>query len=263
VPIAAGIYYGYHEGVSKEKPPVVLVHGAGGDHLYWPPALRRLSGYRVFAPDLPGHGRSPGPGQQTIAVYAQRLLEFLTAVGLHSAVFVGHSMGGAITLHLALEHGEHVVGAVLVACGARLNVPPALIAATSRTATFPQGLAALSSMAFSPSASPRLVELGMRRLKHTRQAVLHGDLQACGAYEVANPQRLRALSVPLLVLSGEDDPLAPPAGANYLGTYVPHAQVAIFPSTGHMLMLEQPARTAAILRRFLDQLPYQVGQANR
>ena len=46
-------------------------HGAGGDHLSWPSQLRRLSGYRVYAPDLPGHGKSQGHGRQGIPTYGE------------------------------------------------------------------------------------------------------------------------------------------------------------------------------------------------
>jgi len=79
-----------------QRPPLVLVHGAGGDHLHWPPQLRRLAGCEVYALDLPGHGHSPGAGRNTITAYAQVLNAFADTLALPPFVLAGHSMGGAI-----------------------------------------------------------------------------------------------------------------------------------------------------------------------
>ena len=78
MPIAADLYYhAYQEG---EKLPVVLIHGAGGTHLFWPSEIRRLLGFRVFALDLPGHGKSSGRGLQSIAAYATSVLDWMAAL---------------------------------------------------------------------------------------------------------------------------------------------------------------------------------------
>jgi pimeloyl-ACP methyl ester carboxylesterase len=76
MPIAAGLYYFAHGADLLTRPPVILIHGAGGNHLYWPPQLRRMPNERVFAVDLPGHGKSRGVGQHTIEDYAQNILAF-------------------------------------------------------------------------------------------------------------------------------------------------------------------------------------------
>src|SRR4030042_2520041 len=107
MPNAAGIYYHAYEGAGGGKhPPVVLIHGAGGHHLYWPSQIRRMPGLRVYALDLPGHGKSEGRGEQSIALYAESILGWLLAVDIHRAIFVGSSMGRAIALHLALAHPQ-------------------------------------------------------------------------------------------------------------------------------------------------------------
>ncbi len=73
MPTAAGIYYAQFDEGRKDEPPVILIHGAGSSHLVWPAELRRLAGQRVLAVDLPGHGRSGGVAQQTIAAYAGQI----------------------------------------------------------------------------------------------------------------------------------------------------------------------------------------------
>ena len=93
MPVAVDFYYSVCEGSEEGlRPPVVLIHGAGGTHLYWPAEMRRLPGYRMYALDLPGHGKSGGRGQQSIPAYAQAVLEWLEAVGLHkAAASMGHT----------------------------------------------------------------------------------------------------------------------------------------------------------------------------
>lgn len=70
MPTAGGLHYFLHEGGSKMRPPLVLIHGMGGDYLSWPPEMRRLPDYRIITLDLPGHGKSEGPGHQSVQDYA-------------------------------------------------------------------------------------------------------------------------------------------------------------------------------------------------
>ena len=114
MPTAAGLHYFLHEGGSFSRPPVVLIHGAGGDHLSWPPEMRRLPDYRVITLDLPGHGKTDGPGRQSVQEYARDVAHFLDIVGFSRAVFVGHAMGGAISLALAFDFPNRVAGIALI-----------------------------------------------------------------------------------------------------------------------------------------------------
>jgi pimeloyl-ACP methyl ester carboxylesterase len=106
---------------------LVLVHGAGGTRLHWPAELRRLPEATVYTLDLPSHGRSLGKGCDTIAAYADSVAAFSHAVGIKQAVIVGHSMGSAIAMTMALDFADHVAGLVLIATGARLRVAPTIL----------------------------------------------------------------------------------------------------------------------------------------
>src|ERR1700687_2543297 len=77
------------------QPAVVMLHGAGMDHIVWALPARSLAhrGRSVLAPDLPGHGRSEGPVLSSIAVMAAWLIGLLDAAGIGEAALVGHSMG--------------------------------------------------------------------------------------------------------------------------------------------------------------------------
>ncbi len=90
--------------LTHRRPPLLLIHGAGGTHMHWPAALRRLADWNVYALDLPGHGKSPGPGRDSIAAYCDVVYGVIQALGLERAVLAGHSMGGAIVQEFALHY---------------------------------------------------------------------------------------------------------------------------------------------------------------
>lgn len=255
MPAAANLYYHLYEGSEEgRKPPVILIHGAGGTHLFWPSEMRRLPGYRIHAPDLPGHGKSNGRGQQSIRAYAEELVEWLAAMGVHSAVFVGHSMGGAIALTLALDFPEHVLGLGLVASGARMRVAPAILESAANPTTFHNAVEMIVASAFSPESSPRLIELASQRMAETRPSVLHGDFLACDAFD--ETERLAQIRQPALVVCGADDKLTPPRYSQFLADTLPNASLRMIPNAGHMVMLEQPQAVASALAAFLPAIYY-------
>jgi len=252
MPEAAGQFFEGRSGgpSATGRPPLVLIHGAGGTHLHWPPRLRRLQGTLVRALDLPGHGDSPGPGQSTIAGYRRAIEAWMDALGLPPAVIVGHSMGGAVAMALALDAPARVAGLVLVGTGARLRVHPMLLEATRPGGVGTEVLTELMSAWYSPGVAPRMRELAARSLEAVDPAVLHGDFLACDAFDVMD--RLDAIRQPALVVVGEDDQMTPVKYARYLADHLAGARLEIVPGAGHMVMLEQPAAVEKILAEWLE-----------
>jgi pimeloyl-ACP methyl ester carboxylesterase len=255
MPILAEIYFHLYEGSEAgQKPPVVLIHGAGGSHLYWPSDVRRLPGYRVYAIDLPGHGKSEGRGHQSIPAYVQSVLGWLEQSGLHRAVFVGHSMGSAIAMSLALDHPEHVLGLGLVGAGARLRVAEALLESASSATTFHNAVDMVISWSFSPQTSERLVRLASERMAETRYSVLHGDFLACNGFDLS--ERVGEIRCPTLVVCGEQDKMTPKRHSQFLADCIPEARLEVIPDAGHMVMLEQPKAVVGVLMDFLGGIHY-------
>jgi len=254
MPEAAGIAYQVFEGDPlRRRPPVVLIHGAGGNRLHWPPQVRRLAGYRVFAVDLPGHGRSPGIGEQSIAGYARRLLQWADAIPFSRAVWVGHSMGGAIAQHLALHTPERVAALALVGPGGRLRVHPTILEGVAKVETFLATVETIVQWSFAPRSDERLRQLAAQRMAETRPTVLHGDFLACDRFDALG--EVARITCPTLVLCGAEDRMTPPRYAEYLARHIPNARLVIIPQAGHMVMLEKPEAVAQALREFLDALP--------
>jgi pimeloyl-ACP methyl ester carboxylesterase len=259
MPLSGNLYYSLHCEHGTENPPLILIHGAGGTHLYWPPEIRRLPGYCVHAPDLPGHGRSSVlDGQQTIEDYVSYLVQWLESIQARRAVFIGHSMGGAIALSLAINHPEYVVGLGLISSGARLRVSPDILKFSADNTTYLKALDLMVSCSFSNSASPRLVELASNRLAETRHSVFSGDLLACDRFDVMD--QLGSIQQPTLVVCGEEDQMTPLRYAQYLSNSIPKAKLISIPNAGHMVMLEQPARVAEGIMAFLSDISFHPGE---
>lgn len=257
MPQAAGMYYFSSGEDDWLRPAVILLHGAGGNHLYWPPEVRRLPGQRIYALDLPGHGKSDGIGRQSIADYASCVLDFMDELKLRQAVFVGHSMGGAIALDLALNHGRRTLGIGLIATASRLRVSPELLEKTSTQATFQMAVQSINDWCFSPTADARLKEMSIKRMAEVRSSVLHGDFLACDAFDLT--ARLGRAKVPALIVCGTDDQMIPLHYSELMHNKIKASLFHAVDGAGHMVMLENPPLVANILRLFLNGIVYQPG----
>jgi pimeloyl-ACP methyl ester carboxylesterase len=257
MPSAAGLIYFANEADNSTRPIALLIHGAGGTHHNWPPQVRRLGGQWIYALDLPGHGRSEGTGRQLISEYSADIVRFMDSIRLPAAVMVGHSMGAAIALTLALDHSERVLGLCLLGAGASLRVSPAILQRAGDPSTFPSAVAMVTEYAYSRHANPRLKELGGRRMAETRPNVFYGDLLACDSFNVLAD--LPRIKTPTLVLAAEQDKMTPLHQARTLEEKIPGARLHLVPKAGHMLMLEQPEIVASELAAFLNSLPDRPG----
>lgn len=261
MPTAAKLHYFASGAQDFDRPPLLLIHGAGGHHLYWPPQIRRISHHRIFAMDLPGHGQSDGIGRDRIEDYVEDVVAFMGAVGLNSAVWIGHSMGGAIALCAALHQPGRVLGLGLVGSGARLRVDPDLLSHASREATFAAALKLIGERSFSDRSDARLRQLAIQRMSQMRSTVLHGDLVACNAFDVTS--RLGELDVPSLIVCGAEDRMTPPRYSEFLHSAMPGSELLMIRDAGHMVMLEKPEETAGALGRFVNSIPFKPGVSRK
>jgi len=257
MPIAAGIYYFLHEGGRLTRPPLVLIHGAGGDHLSWPPEIRRLANTRAFTLDLPGHGKSEGPGRQSVTDYADSVIDFMYAAGLSRAVFIGHALGGAIALTLAIDHPECVAGIGLISTGPRLPIASSVLENAANPTTYILAVQSLQELMRIPLASKNLKDQTFRHLSSIRPTLFHGDLRACDQFDETS--RLDAIRTPALVLCGTGDQFTPRRFSESLAEQIPGAALQTIEGAGHLVMLEQPHRVAGLLSVFLAAIPYLPG----
>jgi pimeloyl-ACP methyl ester carboxylesterase len=257
MPTAAGIHYFLHEGGGQKKPPLVLIHGAGGDHLSWPPEIRRLAGARVFTLDLPGHGKSKGPGRQSVGDYAESVIGFMNAADLSRAVFIGHALGGAIALTLAIDHSQRVAGLGLIATGARLPIASAVLENAANPATFILAIQLLQELMNTPLTAKLVKDQVYKQFCSIRPTLFHGDLLASDQFDVTTC--LHVIRSPVLVVCGTGDQLTPRRFSENLAEQIPGAALQTIDGAGHLVMLEQPQRVAGLLSVFLKVIPYSPG----
>jgi len=241
------IYYTRQGPSALANNVLVLVHGAGGTHLDWPVQLRHITDTTVYALDLPGHGRSDFPGRTSIKAYANDLSGFLEALGLEPVILLGHSMGGAIILRVALQHPSAVKGLVLLSTGARLRVTSAIL--DKVLSDYDGVVDFVTKFAWSQNASPEMVSLGRRMLHQARPEIVHGDYVACNNYDLTD--RLNEIDVPTLIIGGADDKMTPIANSQYLADHIIGANLVSVNGGGHMLAQEQPEPVASAVLEFL------------
>jgi pimeloyl-ACP methyl ester carboxylesterase len=247
-----------HDGIAYEandegRPlgrPLVLIHGAGAEHRVWPPELRHLTSHHVLAPDLPGHGASPGPVASSIVESATRLRQWMRGLIAGPAILIGHSMGSAISLEFALRWPEQVAGLVLVGSGVRLPVNPWLLEAATDPAQRTQAVERITQWSFARQAPEALTTWVTDRTLAAGPGVLHRDLVACDAFDAE--MRLPQLKLPTLVLCGQQDRMTPPPASVALAGAIARAELEFIPDAGHYVMLEQPAAVERRLRAWLE-----------
>ena len=239
-------------GVSTNQSPIVLIHGAGGSHLDWPPAFRRFPGRRTLGLDLPGHGRSPTPGRQSIDAYAAWVREWLLATETSPAILVGHSMGGALALELAWQSPERVAALVVIGAGPRLPVAPAIL--DGITMAPQETIAYIVDLAYGRDAPAALKHLGCERMAQVEPQVLHGDFVACDQFDMTT--RLGEVAQPALIVAGSRDHMAPPAGAVALHEGLPRSELVLIEGAGHMLTFERTDEVMRAIRAFLSRAHY-------
>jgi pimeloyl-ACP methyl ester carboxylesterase len=244
------MYRSYGHDVDPARPPLVLLHGAGGTHLVWPAQLRHLERTCIYALDLPGHGASPGPGCANISAYSEIVRDFVDALELPWFVLAGHSMGAAIALDFALAYGQRMAGIAVVGAGARMRVSPVLLDGILHD--FHGTTELIVNYSYHASTSDVLKEIYLRHLRENDAHVLYGDLVACHHFDIVD--RLDELCIPTLIICGRQDQMTPAERSIYLHNHITNSELQILDPGGHNVMVEQPDTVADLVAGFLDTL---------
>jgi 3-oxoadipate enol-lactonase len=233
-------------------PAVALAHGRGGNTAAWfqqVPALT-AAGYRVIVFDHRCFGRSVCPSEHfDRAFFADDLAAVLDAAGVERAAVVCQSMGGWTGLRLAVERPERVQALVLSNTPAGVATPAAEAAtANSRKVFATRGIAASALAEDFARREPALAYL---------YAQIGGlNLQVNDALQSKSPgatsaEELAALTLPVLLVTSDQDTIFPPAAIREVADLIPGAEFRQLPTAGHSPYFETPGAFNAVVLDFL------------
>lgn len=252
--------------LGRGRDPVVLLHGTPFSAYVWRAIARSLAdSHQVYVWDMPGYGASQmSPGQDvSLAAQGRVFAGLLTAWGLREPLVVAHDIGGCVALRAHLLHGARyralaLVDAValapwgspffrLVASHADVftQLPAALHAALVRAYVASASARGLHPATHEALVAPWLGEPG--------QAAFYRQIaQADQRHTDEIEPRYRAIDLPVLVCSGEEDTWLPAARAYELVERIPGARLRLLPGAGHLVQEDAPAELTGVLLRFLD-----------
>ena len=239
---------------------VVLIHGFAGDLNNWLFNHGTLAeNHAVYALDLPGHGQSSKDvGDASMEFFVDAVRDWLDALEIQEAHFVGHSMGGVICLTLAERYPERVLSCTLIATaglGPEINHEylTGVIEADRRKQLKPH----LEKLFADPAQVTRqLVDdvLKFKRLDGVRDALkaMAGKFIVDGQQAWLIGEKRHQLSIPLLVIWGAADQIVPSGHASGLPQT---AQVEILEGCGHMVQMEAAGDVNRLVQQFLAGVP--------
>ena len=243
----------FYEEIGEGK-PIVFVHGACENAQFWNHQRSLADRFRLLFVDLPGHGRSKpfANGEVTVQNYSSIISELIKAKCPEKAVLVGHSMGGAITLLNAIENRDNLKAAVLVATGAKLGVLPS-IREGLRTRFDETVKSVLAPRQFASTTNLEIIRFVTNEMMRCKGVVASSDYEACNGFDVR--QKLATISLPILIMVGEEDKMTPVPWSVYMKENIPKAKLVVLKESSHLPMLERPADFNRHLSEFVTSLP--------
>ena len=230
-----------------DAPSVVFLHGAGMDHTVWVMPARYFArqGFRVIAPDLPGHGRSSGAALDSVDAMADWLSELAATLKISSMAVVGHSMGSLIACTLAARRPELVRQLILLGTSAPMPVTERLLDAARDNHPAAVAMAntwshARGRLGGNENPGMWMMAGGARLIERSHPGVFHTDLAACNAYD---PAVIEQISAPALVITGSTDQMtSPAAGRRVFDALALRAEAHLveLPGSGHSMLSEYP-----------------------
>jgi pimeloyl-ACP methyl ester carboxylesterase len=265
-----------------EGPPLVFVHGHSGRWANWLANIPHFSRtHRVVAMDLPGFGHSPMP-RETISIenYGRTLDALMDRLDIAAAPVVGNSMGGFAAAELAIKFPHRVERLVLVSAAGLATKYLGLSTEFFRRRSYAWLVRAINLYAEVPEArAETLVRRPRLRSKVLEIVVRHPELlsgpmalelmRGSGKPAAADAtdaimtydyrDRVSEIERPTLIMWGRDDRVVPVSSAEEYHRLIDRSRVEVFDDTGHVPMLERPARFNSELEEFLSEEPAATG----
>ncbi|VWC31326.1 alpha/beta hydrolase [Burkholderia aenigmatica] len=258
----------YHEAGSGH--PVILLHGSGPGATGWSNFSGNIDAlakqFHVYAVDMPGWGQSDSATVEQLD-HVDAAIQFMDALGIERAAFVGNSMGGQTSLRLATEHPERITH--LVTMGPPVGRMPTLFGAGDGPS---EGLKVLIQAYRDPSPEHmrRLVEIMVydkARFATPELCQARSDAALLRPEHLSNyvaglpagaplpkwvkPELLPAIKTPTLLIHGRDDRVVSFETSLYLLANIPDSRLVLLNRCGHWAMIEHPDEFNRLVADFI------------
>ena len=239
---------------------VIFLHGWLESWDHWLGTMESLgNGCKAYALDFWGFGESGKQGGAfAVEDYIEMVYQFMDRLGIEEAPVVGHSMGGTVSLGLAVEHPDRVkkvavVGSPVVGDGLALFLRFAARRSLAKLAYQVPGALPLGVRFLSPLLArdwKTWYKMFARDLSRTTMESFHYSIASLRQTDLR--PRLKEIRVPALGVYGQVDRIVNPGQGEVLAQGTPMAEVHYFERSGHFPMLDEPERFRQTLCEFLN-----------
>jgi 2-hydroxy-6-oxonona-2,4-dienedioate hydrolase len=224
-----------HDGI-----PIILVHGLAVSSRYMEPLAEELAKtYTVYAPDLPGFGKSTDPKNTlTIQQLTDILMQLMKKLGIKKAVLLGNSFGCQIVVDFAVRYPKMLTHAILA--GPTMD---------EKDRTFLQQTMRLFAdlprepISYIPVILRESIDVGLHRILKNTDYSLEDPVE----------KKLPKINVPTLVIRGEKDPIVPQRWTDTVAKSIPHAKSVTIPKAGHVINYNSPKKFSEHIALFLKE----------
>jgi pimeloyl-ACP methyl ester carboxylesterase len=244
--------------------PILFLHSFGHNKAMWFPQLTHFAeeGYRVVAPDMPGHGDSTfDPAHHSVDRIAQSYVELLATIGVERPIAVGISMGGYVALRMWARRPGIFRAIVLSNTKAERDSEEIVARRRAQVASIrQQGLAEFIRTGAPRRLSPATLERRpwvldlVAMMNFTVSAEANAATLEAMAAKDDDTATLATIDVPALVLTGSDDIFIPKTSAGVLASGIRGARHQVIQDTGHVSSLERPTEYNRVLGEFFASL---------
>ncbi len=256
---ANGINVNYVLEGPANAPVVTLSHSLATDSSMWEPQLAALrERYRVLWYDTRGHGGTDAPGgAYSLDLLAEDAARLLAALGIQRTHWVGLSMGGMIGQALALKSPELLTSLALCDTSSRIPAEAKSAWADRIKTAETRGMEPLVEPTlgrwFTAPFRERSKDVVGRVAAMIRSTPPLGYAGCCHAISALDfTDRLPAISLPTLIIVGEEDQGTPVAASRTIHERIKGSELVIIPSAAHLSNMEQPGIFTTALTKFLE-----------
>jgi non-heme chloroperoxidase len=260
IDLSTGVRLPYVEQGDPSGVPVMLLHGATDSWRSFELVLPYLpSSIRAFALTLRGHGDASRPmvGYHP-RDFAADVAAFLDSQGLETAVVAGHSMGSTVALRFALDYPQRTRGLVPMGTFVRYRTNPVItdfwetVVSTLRDPIDRNIAREFQESTLAGPISPAFLEIAIAESLKVPARVWR-DLFA-GLRDDQHVAHLESITVPTLLIWGDQDAFVPESDQQSLLATIAGSRLEIYRGIGHAVHWEEPARFAADLTGFVENL---------